>query len=97
MDCCKQNKTERDDSQKRALINRLSRIEGQVRGVRTMIEENAYCVDVLTQVSAISSALSAFNRELLCMHMDSCVKADILAGGEEKLSELSEVLKKIIK
>lgn len=97
MDCCKQNKTERDDIKKRALVNRLSRIEGQVRGVRAMIMDDAYCVDVLTQVSAISSALSAFNRELLCMHMDTCVKEDILAGGEEKLLELAEVLKKIIK
>ena len=94
---CKQNKTERDDIKKRALVNRLSRIEGQVRGVRAMILDDAYCVDVLTQVSAISSALSAFNRELLCVHMDTCVKEDILAGGEEKLLELAEVLKKIIK
>ena len=97
MECCNYKTKKRTEEEKKALVNRLSRIEGQVRGVRSMVDDDAYCVDILTQVSAISAALAAFNRELLFMHIDGCVRDDILAGGEKKVSELSDLLKKLIK
>ena len=70
-------KTERSDEEKKKLINRLSRIEGQIRGIRQMVENDAYCVDILTQSAAAKSAFSAFNKELLACHIRSCVSEDI--------------------
>ncbi|MBQ8338441.1 MAG: metal-sensing transcriptional repressor [Oscillospiraceae bacterium] len=93
---CKKTKIRSDDEYKN-LINRLSRIEGQVRGVRGMVENNAYCIDIMTQVSAISSALSAFNRELLSSHIKSCVVSDVATGGSEKVDELVLLLSRLIK
>ena len=96
MDCCNRTKL-RPDGEKRALINRLRRIEGQVRGIAGMVESDAYCVDIINQVSAISSALSAFSKELLESHIRSCVVKDISEGNDEKINELSELIKKLIK
>ena len=93
---CEVRKRERGEAELRPLVNRLNRIEGQVRGVRSMIENDAYCPDVLVQVSAISSALSAFTRELLSSHIRTCVLADIKNGREEAADELAELLRKFV-
>ena len=87
----------RSDKEYKALANRLSRIEGQIRGIRGMLERDAYCIDIITQVSAVSSALSAFNKELLSNHISTCVLDGVKGGDEEKLSELIETLNRIIK
>ncbi|MBR2930158.1 MAG: metal-sensing transcriptional repressor [Clostridia bacterium] len=96
-ECCKKRKKLREPDEMRALENRLKRIEGQVRGVRTMLEEEAYCVDVLTQVSAISSALDAFTRQLLASHIRSCVVEDIKAGREDAPDELVDLVGRLIR
>ena len=80
-----------------SLIRRLNRIEGQVRGVRGMVEKECYCTDILTQVSAIQSALNAFNRELLARHIRTCVADDIRAGHDEAIDELVQTLQKLMK
>ena len=87
----------RDDEEYRSLINRLSRIEGQVRGIKSMVENSAYCPDILIQVSAINAALNAFNRELLANHIKTCVANDIRAGKEETIDELVATLQKLMK
>ena len=94
--CCSKTK-HRSEKELKALINRLNRIEGQVRGVRHMLEEDAYCTDVLTQVSAINAALNAFNRELLAEHIRSCVADDIRSGKDETGEELVATLQKLMK
>lgn len=94
--CCHKTK-ERSDREYKDLLNRLSRIEGQVRGVRNMVEQDAYCTDILTQVSAINAALNSFNKVLLGNHIKSCVTQDILAGKEESVDELVAVLQKLMK
>lgn len=80
-----------------ALINRLNRIEGQVRGVKKMLQEDAYCVDILTQVSAIRAALNAFSRKLLDEHIRTCVVDRVRAGEEEVVEELIDTLEKMMK
>ena len=80
-----------------ALIRRLNRIEGQVRGVRGMVEKEAYCTDILTQVSAIQSALNAFSRELLSNHIHSCVVQDIQNGHLEVVDDLLVTIQKLMK
>ena len=87
----------RDESELHSLMNRLSRIEGQVRGVRKMLEDEAYCTDVLTQVTAIQAALNAFNRELLANHIKSCVVEDIRNGSDEVVDDLVATLQKLMK
>ena len=78
-------------------MTRLAKIEGQVRGVKAMVEDDRYCVDILTQVSAIQAALNSFNKELLARHIKSCVADDIKEGNEEAVDELCELLKKLMK
>lgn len=78
-------------------MTRLAKIEGQVRGVKAMVEDDRYCVDILTQVSAIQAALNSFNKELLARHIKSCVADDIREGNEEAVDELCELLKKLMK
>ena len=78
-------------------VNRLSRIEGQVRGVRGMLEKDAYCVDILVQVAAVNSALNSFAKELLAQHMSTCVADDLRAGSNEKLDELIKLLPRLMK
>ena len=80
-----------------ALIRRLNRIEGQVRGVRGMVEKEAYCTDILTQVSAIQSALNAFSRELLSNHIHTCVVQDIQNGHLEVVDDLLVTIQKLMK
>lgn len=80
-----------------ALLKRLSRIEGQVRGVRGMVEKEAYCTDILTQVSAIQSALNAFSRELLANHIRTCVTEGIQSGDTEVVDELVRTVEKLMK
>lgn len=87
----------RADNEKKALMTRLAKIEGQVRGVKAMVEDDRYCVDILTQVSAIQAALNSFNKELLARHIKSCVADDIREGNEEAVDELCELLKKLMK
>ncbi len=94
---CECRKKHRNESEMKSLQNRLARIEGQVRGVRGMLESDAYCIDILTQVSAISSALDGFSRELLANHIKSCVVTDVKNGKEEAVDELIMTLQKIIK
>lgn len=94
---CGTKTKERSEKEYKDLLNRLSRIEGQVRGVRGMVEGNAYCTDILVQVSAINAALNSFNKVLLSNHIKSCVAEDIRAGGDEKLEELVDVLQKLMK
>ena len=79
------------------LIHRLNRVEGQIRGIRGMIEKNAYCVDILNQVSAANSALNSFTRVLLENHIRSCVAEDIRDGRNDKLEELLGTLQKLMK
>ncbi len=98
--CCNcyiHDKKTRSDEEKKALVNRLSRIEGQIRGIRAMIERDAYCPDVITQVSAVSAALNSFNKEVLASHVKGCVAADIKAGNEETVDELVATLYKLMK
>ncbi len=92
------NKTKhRDEDELRSMMNRLSRIEGQVRGIKKMLEDEAYCTDVLTQVTAIQAALNAFNRELLANHIKSCVVEDIRNGSAEVVDDLVATLQKLMK
>ncbi len=88
---------ERGEDEKKSLMHRLSRIEGQIRGIKSMIERDEYCIDILTQSSAVSAAIGAFNRELLSSHIKTCVKADIKAGNDETLDELLGMLQKLMK
>lgn len=94
--CCHQEK-HRTEKEYKDLINRLSRIEGQVRGVKRMVETDAYCVDILTQVSAITAALNSFNRVLLSEHIRSCVVDGVRSGEDEKIDELIGLLPKLMK
>lgn len=94
---CPCRKKVRSDEEMRDLMNRLSRIEGQVRGIRRMLEEDAYCIDVLNQVSAASSALGSFAKVLLTNHIRTCVVSDVKEGNEEKLEELVKTLGKLMK
>ncbi len=87
----------RDEAFKKDLANRLSRIEGQVRGLRGMVERDAYCVDILTQISAVQSALGAFSGLLLTDHIKTCVADDVKSGGSDKIEELTDMLRKILK
>lgn len=95
-ECCHKTK-KRGEEEYRLLINRLSRIEGQVRGIRKMVESDAYCTDILTQVSAVQAALNAFNRELLANHIRTCVAEDIRGGKDETIDELVMTLQKLMK
>ena len=94
---CSERKKERSEKEYNDLINRLSRIEGQVRGVKGMLEKDAYCADILVQVSAINSALNSFNKVLLSNHIHTCVAEDIRNGKDEAIDELVDLLKKLMK
>lgn len=94
--CCHKKK-ERPEKEYKDLIHRLNRIEGQIRGIRGMVEKDAYCVDILTQVAAASAALNSFSKVLLANHIKTCVTQDILAGKEETVDELVLTLQKLMK
>ena len=93
--CCRHK--DRAPEEHKALLHRLSRIEGQVRGIRGMLEKDAYCVDILVQVAAANSALNSFSKELLAQHISTCVADDLRAGSEAKLDELVNLLPKLMK
>lgn len=93
---CEKN-THRTDEEKKKLINRLNRIEGQVRGIRGMIEKDAYCADVLVQSAAVNAAINSFNKDLLSRHIHSCVVRDIKNGDEEVIDELMKLITKLMK
>ncbi|MGN0442192.1 MAG: metal-sensing transcriptional repressor [Acutalibacteraceae bacterium] len=96
--CCESHKTkQRSEQEYKKLLNRLSRIEGQIRGIKGMVEKNAYCTDILIQVSAVNAALNAFNRELLAEHIKTCVADDIRQGKDETVDELVVTLQKLMK
>lgn len=97
-ECCGCNRTkERSDKEYQDLINRLNRMEGQIRGIRGMVERNAYCTDILTQVAAVNAALNSFNKVLLSNHIKTCVMRDIKDGKEETVDELLQVLQKLMR
>ena len=87
----------RSEEERKKLLNRLNRIEGQIRGIRGMVENSAYCTDILIQVSAVNAALNAFNKELLANHIRTCVMDDIKSGKEETVDELVQTLQKLMK
>lgn len=89
--------TVRTDEQKKKLMNRLNRLEGQVRGVKKMIENDAYCNDILIQSAAIAAAVDAFSREVLRAHLHSCVIRDIREGRDEVADELMETLERLMR
>ena len=88
---------QREEQEYKSLINRLSRIEGQIRGIRKMVEDSAYCTDIIMQTSAASAALNAFSKEILSDHIKTCVSEDIKNGKEETVDELCDVLQKLMR
>lgn len=88
---------ERSPEEIKALVNRLSRIEGQIRGISGMVESGAYCPDILTQSAAVSAAMNSFNKELLASHIRTCVAEDIRAGEDGTIDELVKLLQKLMK
>lgn len=97
MECCCHKTKERSVKEYRDLINRLNRIEGQIRGIKKMVEKNVYCPDILIQVSAVNAALNSFNKVLLGNHIKTCVMEDIKNGKEETVDELVSILQKVMK
>ena len=96
-ECCCHKKKERSEKEYRDLIHRLNRIEGQIRGIKRMVEEDAYCPDILVQVSAANAALNSFNKVLLANHIRTCVAEDIREGKDETVDELVKTLQKLMK
>lgn len=94
--CCSRTK-HREEKEKQELVHRLNRIEGQVRGIKKMVEEERYCVDILNQVAAIQAALNGFNKEVLANHIHTCVVDDIQSGKIEAVDELCETIKRLMK
>lgn len=95
--CCSQRKKERTPEEYTKLIHRLNRIEGQIRGIRGMVENNVYCPDILVQSAAVTAAMNAFNKELLASHIRTCVAQDIRDGKDEVIDELVGTLQKLMK
>lgn len=93
---CQRTK-QRTAEERTALTNRLSRIEGQIRGIRGMIDKDAYCPDILTQVAAATAALNSFSRTLLSEHIRTCVKEDVRQGNDEAIDELLSMLQKLMR
>lgn len=95
--CCTHRKKKRSEEELKKLMNRLNRIEGQIRGIKRMLEEDAYCSDILTQAAAVNAAVNSFNKELLASHIRSCVINDIREGKDETVDELVCTLQKLMK
>lgn len=95
--CCCGRTKQRSEKEYKDLTNRLNRIEGQIRGIKGMLEEDAYCPDILIQVSAVTAALNSFNKKLLANHIESCVVEDLKADKEGTVEELVTVLQKLMK
>ena len=97
MECgCVRHK-HRQEAEDKDLLNRLNRIEGQIRGIRNMVQEERYCVDILTQVSAVQAALNSFNKVLLSNHIKTCVVEEIQSGNMEAVDELCVTIQKVMK
>ena len=94
--CCEKTPA-RSDEERKKLIHRLNRIEGQIRGIRKMVEKDAYCADILIQSAAVNAAVNAFNKELLASHIRGCVAREIRDGKDEVMDELVATLKKLMK
>lgn len=95
--CCERRKKERTPEEQKRLLSRLKRAEGQIRGIEKMVESDAYCPDILIQVSAVTSALNSFNKELLACHVKSCVAEDIKADKADAVDEMVKLLQKLMK
>ena len=95
-ECCGKT-TDRSAEERKKLIHRLNRIEGQIRGIRGMVENDAYCADILVQSAAVNAAVNAFNKELLASHIRGCVARDIREGKDEVIDELVATLQKLMK
>ncbi|MGN0361411.1 MAG: metal-sensing transcriptional repressor [Bilifractor sp.] len=95
--CASGRHKQRTPEEQKALLTRLKRVEGQIRGIEKMVENNAYCPDILVQVSAATSALNSFNKVLLGCHIRGCVVDDIRKGNDETIDELCKVLQKLMK
>lgn len=95
--CCSQKTKQRSEEEYKDLINRLNRIEGQIRGIRRMVENDAYCTDVLTQCAAANAAINSFNRVLLSNHIHTCVTEGIRNGDKEVVEELVKMMQKLMK
>lgn len=95
--CCSGKKKDRSEGEYKDLMNRLSRIEGQIRGIKRMLEEDSYCTDIMVQVAAANAALSSFNKQLLGNHIRTCVADDIRDGKDEVIDELLQTLGKLMK
>lgn len=95
-ECCSKT-TNRSEEERKKLINRLNRIEGQIRGIRGMVEKDVYCTDILIQSAAVNAAVNAFNKELLASHIRGCVARDIRDGKDDTIDELVVTLQKLMK
>lgn len=95
--CCSKRKKERSPEEYKCLMNRLCRIEGQIKGIKNMLKNDAYCPDILIQVSAVNAALNSFNKVLLANHLKSCVIEDIRKGNDQVIDELVKTLQKLMK
>jgi DNA-binding FrmR family transcriptional regulator len=95
--CCQDKMTKRSPEEQKRLLHRLNRIEGQIRGIKGMIEKDAYCTDILVQSAAVNAAVNAFNKELLASHIHGCVARDIREGKDEVIDELVATLQKLMK
>ena len=95
--CCSHKTKERTEQEHKSLINRLSRIEGQIRGIKNMVDKDAYCTDIIMQVSAVTAALNSFNKELLASHIKGCVAEDIKNGREDTVDDLVKTLQKLMR
>lgn len=95
--CCCHKTKERSQEEYKNLLNRLNRIEGQIRGIRNMVEKDAYCTDILVQVAAANAALNSFSKVLLANHMRTCVVDDIRAGKDETIDELVATIQKLMR
>lgn len=95
--CCHHKTKERSEKEYKDLIHRLNRIEGQIRGIKGMVEKDAYCLEILVQVAAANAALNSFNKVLLANHIRTCVAEDIRAGKDEVIDELVTTLQKLMR
>jgi DNA-binding FrmR family transcriptional regulator len=95
--CCGDKTTARSPEEQKKLMNRLNRIEGQIRGIKGMLERDAYCADILVQSAAVNAAVNSFNKELLASHIRTCVARDIREGKDEVIDELVVTLQKLMK
>ena len=95
--CCRKKAVPRSEEERKRLIHRLNRMEGQIRGIRGMVEQDIYCNDILTQCAAVNAALNAFQRELLASHIHSCVKDRLQAGDETVVDELLTTIQRMMK